>query len=206
MYPLYMIYFIVTTSIFNSCEIRRKQYIKGFMALKQSIAKLNITNYKIIVVENNGLRPTFLTDFVGCDVYYTTNNFIQTCNKGIKELYDILDCIKAYNINDDDFIVKMTGRYILHDNSEFMQCVKLNCANCIIKYGSYNNPVNYKTNDCITGLIGMSCFYIKQIEVPTETECVEWKWAKVANTIEKIHLVNKLGIYICPGTNRYFIV
>jgi hypothetical protein len=63
-------------------------------------------------------------------------------------------------------------------------------------------------DDCITGLIGMSCFYIKQIEKPTESECVEWKWGKVTRLIDNknICLVNKLGINICPGSNEYFYV
>lgn len=53
-----------------------------------------------------------------CEVYYTMNNFLTTNNKGINELKDILDCIDKYNINDTDFIVKMTGIYIyiLNDN------------------------------------------------------------------------------------------
>ena len=88
-----------------------------------------------------------------CEVYYTENNFKQTGNKGLKELHDILDCIDKYNINDSDFIVKMTGRYILDDNSEFINIIK-NIHNtnydCVIKYGPYNNPVNYKMDDCIT--------------------------------------------------------
>ena len=146
-----------------------------------------------------------------CEVYYTENNFIQTNNKGIKELQDILDCIDKYNINNTDFIVKMTGRYILDDNSEFMNIIK-NIHNtnydCVIKYGPYFKPVNYKMNDCITGLIGMSCLYVKQIEKPNENECVEWKWSKVTNLIDdnKIYLVNNLGINICPASNNYFKV
>lgn len=129
----------------------------------------------------------------------------------MKELQDILDCIDKYNINDTDFIVKMTGRYILDDNSEFMNIIK-NIYNtnydCVIKYGPYFKPVNYKMNDCIIGLIGMSCLYVKQIEIPNETECVEWKWAKVTNLMDdaKICLVNNLGINICPGSNNYFKV
>jgi len=203
-----MIYFIITTSIYNSCSIRKNQYIKGINKLKNVIQHLNFKNYKIIIVENNGNRDTFL-NMLDCEVYYTENNFIQTRNKGIKELQDILDCIDKYNINDTDFIVKMTGRYILDDNSEFMNIIK-NIHNtkydCVIKYGSYLKPVNYKMNDCVTGLIGMSCLYVKQIEKPNENECVEWKWGKVTNLIndKKIYIVNILGINICPGSNKYF--
>lgn len=205
-----MIYFIVTTSLYNDCNIRRKQYTIGINKLKQVINDNNIKNYKIIIVENNNNTKTFLDDF-GCTTYYTNNNNLNTNNKGYKELQDILDCINTFNINDNDFIVKMTGRYILENESEFMNIIK-NIDNknydCVIKYGSYFKPVNYKMNDCITGLIGMSCLYVKQIEKPNEHECVEWKWAKVTNLIndKNIYLVNKLGINICPGSNNYFKV
>ena len=94
---------------------------------------------------------------------------------------------------------------------EFMDIIK-NIHNteyeCVIKYGSYLKPLDCKMDDCITGLIGMKCKYIKQIEKPNENECVELKWGKVTNLIdsEKIYLVNKLGIDICPGSNHYFRV
>lgn len=205
-----MLYFIVTTCLFNECLIRKEQYTNGINKLKKIIKDLNILNYKIIIVENNGNRFTFL-NMLDCEVYYTENNFLKTSNKGMKELQDILDCIDKYNINDNDFIVKMTGRYILNDNSEFMNIIKnINNTNydCVIKYGPYFKPLNYKMNDCITGLIGMSCCYVKLIEKPNENECVEWKWAKVTQLIDdkKIYLVNNLDINICPGSNQYFKV
>ena len=205
-----MIYFIITTCIFNDCLRRQSQYINGINKLNQVIKNLNFDNYKVIIVENNGIRNTFL-DTLGCDVYYTENNNLGTFEKGCKELHDILDCINKYNINDSDFIVKMTGRYILNDNSEFMNIIK-NIHNtkydCVIKYGPYFKPVNYKMDDCITGLIGMSCLYVKKIEKPNQNECIEWKWGKVTNLIDdkKIYIVNNLGINICPGSNDYFAV
>ena len=206
-----MIYFIVTTSLINKDFLKRKmQYVDGINKLKQRIHYLNIQDYKIIIIENNGIRNTFL-DTSGCEIYYTRNNFLLTNNKGYKELKDIRDCIHKFNINDNDFIVKMTGRYILNDDSEFMNIIK-NIHNtkydCVIKYGPFYKPVDYKMDDCITGLIGMSCAYVKQIEPPKEHESVEWKWAKVAQKIDnsKIYLVNSLGINICPGNNTYFTV
>jgi len=206
-----MIYFIVTTSVFNDCPIRKSQYINGINKLKEQITILNIENYKIIIVENNGQRETFLND-LECEIYYTTNNFLPIQNKGYKELLDVFDCIKKYNINNTDFIVKMTGRYILHDNSEFMKIIQglpNTSYDCVIKYGSFYKPVNYKMNDCITGLIGMTCLYVKQINFPkSKMDCVEWNWAAVTDLInnEKICLVNNLGINICPGSNDYFLV
>ena len=204
------IYFIATTSLYYETILRQMQYINGISLLKQKINDLNIENYKIIIVENNSFRETILNS-LNCEVFYTNNNFLRTNNRGYKELKDVHDCINYYNINDEDFIVKITGRYFLNDDSEFMNEIKnINNTNfdCIIKYGSYSNPVNYKMNDCITGLIGMKCHYVKQIKYPNESECVEWKWAEVTNLIDdsKICMVDKLGIYICPGSNNYFLV
>lgn len=208
-----MIYFIITTclspSLFKDAHIRQSQYIIAINKLKEIILKLEIKNYKIILVENTNNKYTFL-DTLDCRTFYTSNNFLDNKNKGYKELQDILDCIDNLEIDDNDFIVKMTGRYILEDNSEFMNIIKDiddTKYDCVIRYGSYLNPVNYKMNDCITGLIGMRCRYIKMIEKPNE-EPVEWKWGKVTNLIEdkNIYIVNKLGINICPGSNRYFKV
>ena len=203
-----MIYIIITTSIYDNSLTRKNQYINGINKLKQYVQ--NFKNYKIIVVENNGSRNTYLNS-LNCEIYYTNNNSLPTKNKGYRELQDILDCINKYNIEDSDFIVKLTGRYVLNDTSEFMDNVKNiddTKYDCIIKYGSYNLPVNYKMDDCITGLIGMRCIYIKQIVKPKENECVEWKWAKVTKLIEddKIKIVNNLGIYICPGSDKYFLI
>jgi hypothetical protein len=206
-----MIYFIVTTCLMG-CKLRERQYIEGITKLSQVIRDLNIENSKIIVVENNGKRETLfdtLVPDIGAEVYYTENNSKQTSNKGTKELQDVFDCITKYNIQDTDFIVKMTGRYILEDNSEFMNVVKdihNTKYDCVIKYGPFWKPVDYKMDDCNTGLIGMSCFYVKQIEYPYESECVEIRWAKATYLMDdaKIHMVNQLGINICPSSNTYF--
>ena len=171
---------------------------------------MDLPPYEIIIVENNGVRPTYL-DTLGCNVHYTMNNYLPTYNIGIKELNDIFSCIEAYKIQESDFIVKMTGRYSIHEDSEFLKEVKAlpdTQYDCILKYGSYASPVEYPMKDCITGLIGMKCAYIKKIEMPRIYECVEWNWAAITFTMdkEKVHRVNKLGIDICPGTNTYFSV
>jgi hypothetical protein len=201
-----MIYCIVTTCIYNNCNTRKDQYIKSISKL---LNLLNDTNkIKIIIVENNGPRKTYLDD-LGCEIFYTNNNSLPTRNKGYKELQDILDCLDHYNINDNDLVVKMTGRYMLDDNSQFITVLKtFNTTNydCIIKYGWYKDPINYKTRDCITGLIAMKAQYIKEIEKPREDDCVEWKWANVTYKIDdnRIYIIQgKLGINICQGNTDY---
>ena len=123
-----------------------------------------------------------------------------------KELLDINACINKYNIRDNDFIVKMTGRYKLDVNSPFMNEIsRLNTdTECILRYGSFYKPDNNK-NDCITGLIGIRCKYIKMIK---SSPIIERAWAATSQLIEpsKVIVLNHLGIYICPGSNEYFLV
>ena len=199
-----MIYIIITTCLINIDENKRKeQYIRGINSL---IEKVSGKNCKIVIVENNGKRETFLDDF-NLPVLYTDNNKIVTKNIGIKELKDIHDCIKHFDIQDDDLIVKMTGRYYFNKDSEFIDVLDEK-YDCIIRYGSYLKPTKEKCMDCITGLIAMKCKYVKQIEYPADNECVEWKYAKMTYQIpdDKIYVVNKLGINIAPGSNKYFLV
>jgi hypothetical protein len=203
-----MLYFIVTAYV-NSNPLRQEQYINAINKLKEVLCNNNFVDYEIIIVENNGQRETYL-DTLGCKVHYTNNNWISINNNGVKEIKDVWSCIDAYNIQDNDFIVKMTGRYLLNDDSQFIAEVqKLNDTryDCIIRYGSFNGPVNYQMEDCITGLIGMRSSYIKQIELLREG-CIEWNWAKVTYKMEKdkICILDTLGINICPGSNTYFLV
>lgn len=106
-----MIYCILTVCLTDAdFIIRQKEYEQGITSLLQSVKSL--PNVKVVIVENRGSRKTFLDTF-GVPVLYTQSDRMGTNNKGIKELTDVLECIRNYNIQDDDFIVKMTGRYIL---------------------------------------------------------------------------------------------
>ena len=195
-----MIYLIITTSIIDrrfetplsSQELRENQYKTGILS---ALDKIKGTDIIPIIVENNGKRSTFLDDF-GIDILYTdTNNSARYY--GNKELEDIFNVIKHYNIHDDDMIIKFTGRYFMSHSCFIEEIIKNPDNDCFLRFGSFFNPVNYPMSDCITGLIAMRCKYIKQIEfVPDINASIEWNWAKVASSIEKRKIVDRLG-FIC---------
>lgn len=201
-------YFLVTCSLIDKHplpwikvneEYRIKEYVQGIQIIL-NISK-HIPNSKVILIENNGPRKTFLDDYKGCQVFYTNNNTMRTKNKGIKELKDIKDCIEHYGIKDDEFVIKLSGRYQVMDRSPFIECLKnLNRIDCILRYGSFNKPSDTRVKDCITGLIGMRCRYVKQIEEPSEDECVEWKWALATYSMDqtKVVAMKFLGLYMRP--------
>ena len=195
--------FILTTCINDLNDpIRKEQYTRGINSVLSYIK--NMKNCRVIIVENNGKRPTYLDNF-GVDVLYTKNNSLGN-EKGTTELLDVLDCIKTFNISDEDFVVKMTGRYYLNTSSQFMdEIVKLDSSTeCIIHYGSHlkSNDIN----DCITGLIGMRSKYIQKITRGINP--IEHSWAKTSHEIppSKVRVLKTLGIYICPASNEYYLV
>lgn len=214
-------YIFVTTSLINeNYNMRKTQYINCI----QTLINLNLNEkYKIIIIENNGIRDTFLDEFsnFNINIFYTNNNSkynntlgTRNRNYGIIEYQDIVDCINKYNIKDNDFIIKISGRYILSDNSQFFKIVDNldDKYNCVIKYGNYNTPSDVKCNDCITGLIGYSAFYLKQmlndiLLSKDKAQCVEHIWCNPSMVLEEIYPIKGLlGIYICPCSLNYFIV
>lgn len=210
-----MIYIILTTCLFdNTLSERNKQYLMGIDHVKKTFGTLQ--NCKILIVENNGNRSTFL-DHQGIEVLYTNNNSIDTNNRGIKELKDVLDAMKHLNVQDDDFIVKFTGRYGLQiDDCPFYNELKnlTEQTDIIIRYGSGQMPASLQpTKDCITGLIGMRAHIIQKIKMPTGNEVLEpgwidypielcWGEATLNVSIDRIQILSYLGLWMCPGINN----
>jgi len=196
-----MIYLIITTSINNkhgviNHEHRKKLYIKN---IKNTLEMLP-ANIKPIIVENNGYRETYL-DNLGCDIIYTDNNNIKTKHKGINELLDIKYIISKYNINDNDIIIKLTGRYRPLNNKFFDICIN-NSYDAFLKF--YNVCTKkFMKNDCVLGFFGIKCKYLKDFEY----DCIKSAEVEFASFIrnniddEKILSINNLNLECCFADN-----
>jgi hypothetical protein len=161
-----MIYIIITTSIYNKVGItndihRQNRYIESIKQLLLLIKINNIEDIKPIIVENNGNRQSYLDD-LNCDICYTNNNNLNFLHKGANELLDIKEVINRYNIQDDDVIIKLTGRYKIL-NSSFINLVKNNMNNydAFIKFFNVCT-LKYMFDDCVLGLFSIKCKYIKE--------------------------------------------
>jgi len=159
-----MIYLIITSSINNKHggvinEIHRK---KTYMeAITMTLALIKDMEIKPIIVENNGCRRTYL-DELGCDVMYTNNNTLDRAHKGVIELQDIKDVIEKYKIEDDDMIIKITGRYIPLNNT-FFKMVMDSHVDALVKF--YNVCTKkFMVDDCVLGLFAIRCKYLKEFK------------------------------------------
>jgi hypothetical protein len=204
------IYWILTTSLIEAnFETRKEQYTRGIMSVFAATEGLNV---KVILVENNGKRSTFLDDFCDgerCQILYTDNNTLST-HYGVKELYDVNACIQHFGISDEDYVVKMTGRYFLNDTicpfvKELGNLTQTRYET-ILKYGWWECPSLTKVEDCILGLICIKAKYIKQIDTSYKVDHLEHRWARVTLAIpdEHVKAMDTLGIYISPGQLQHF--
>jgi hypothetical protein len=199
-----MIYLIITTSIYSlkdpgkqgSYDLRKKLYLER---IKQTLSYLPNT-IKPIIVENNNLKESYL-DSLNIDVYYTNNNSkYPNKHKGYNELHDIKDVARHYNIQDDDFIIKITGRYCLN-NTSFVDLVIAKEKNYDIFMKFFNVCTGqYLENDCVLGLYAVKWKYLKLFEYSESFAEIDFAsfFRKFENI--KIYEVKDLGLTFCFNT------
>lgn len=164
-----MIYLIITTSINNrfgnkDLDERQNRYL---YAISESLKCLP-RQIKPIIIENNGKRNTYLDNFYHyhrqhVKVFYTDNNKQQFKNKAVNELIDIKELIEKYGIEDDDIIIKLTGRYRLLSPKFFKEIIENeNNYDAFIKFFNVCE-LKYSNNDCILGCYAIRTKFLKLI-------------------------------------------
>lgn len=162
-----MIYLIITTSINNrygtqDANERRDRYL---FAIKETLKNLPY-EIKPLIIENNGKRDTYLDDFYHhhrqhVKVFYTENNKLQFKSKGINEMLDIKEVIERYGIEDEDIIIKLTGRYRALTPTFFKDVIENeNNYDAFIKFFDVYN-MNNEYYDCILGCYAIRTKYLK---------------------------------------------
>jgi len=202
-----MIYLIITTCIQTKWGIRRAADFreKEYTTAIQTTLSFLPPSIKPIIVENNGLRSTFLDSF-GIPVHYTTNNSKRYWHKGCNELDDIQSVISAFNIQDDDTIIKLTGRYnpvtsqffntVIENESKFDGFVKFFNI-CAKKFMPY---------DCVLGLFAIKAKYIKNINFNKNTiKSPEIQFATRCRSLN-IYEITHLECRCCLGDTMEVVI
>jgi hypothetical protein len=162
-----MIYLIITTSINNrygkqDADERRDRYL---FAIKETLKNLPY-EIKPLIIENNGKRDTYLDDFYHhhqqhVKVFYTDNNKQQFKSKGVNEMLDIKEVIEKYGIEDEDIIIKITGRYRALSPSFFKDVIENEMNyDAFIKFFNVCN-LSKEYYDCVLGCYAIRTKYLK---------------------------------------------
>jgi hypothetical protein len=103
--------------------------------------------------------------------------------------------IQHYHIQDDDMIIKMTGRYKLL-NSSFIDTVNANPQyDAFFKFFNVST-LKFDSSDCVLGLYAIRCSYLKQL---TYTGDYSFEKETALQVIEKVNVmdIDQLGLECC---------
>jgi hypothetical protein len=206
------VYLIITCCIHNTSGVqwgarRRAEY---FLALA------NVLNFcppqiKPIIVENSCENKSYL-DVFNCDILYTQDNspLIEdgyVLHKGSREMIDIKKVIEKYDIQDDDIIVKLTGRYQMFKPDFFVTVLENLEKDCIFRELNVCNSV-VDDISIVMGLFSMRCKYLKEFEYKNHTIGCEEHFRRYINeTIpeDKILKVETLWLRVCIGNDHKLV-
>ena len=148
---------------------REQVYYKTIRESLKTLADLPIELY---IVENSSKRRTLLDDISGVHLLYTDTNAIeytgsntdaQTGLKPMKEMMDILRVCDVFEFDEEDIVIKLTGRYGLQNPPTFLE----NLIKTQEKYDVFMKFFNICTmshdvNDCVLGLFAIRYKYLAE--------------------------------------------
>lgn len=206
-------YLIITCCINSKVGVqwadrRRQEYYLGIANV------LNLAREKDIIpiiVENTQEGKSYL-DIFNCDIIYTRDNIFEIqddliIHKGANEMRDIKQVIEKYNIQDDDMIIKFTGRYMLFKDDFFKTTLENLEKDCIQR--TFNVCSKRQDEwDIVMGLFSIKAKYLKVFEYRNlNMGCEEDFKTYINNYISKENIleVDKLYLRVCLGDNHKFI-
>jgi hypothetical protein len=209
------IFLIITCCVKNNdgatwADRRRQEY---YLAIS-NVLNLVRTHKNItpIIVENSMPYQSYL-DVFNSKILYTNDNSrliegTTILHKGSREILDIRKVIEKYGIEEDDMIIKITGRYLLFKD-DFFKTVLDNLDKEAI-FRPYN-VCTYDTGNIhmVLGLFALKCKYFKMFNyAKCEKVGAEEDFRTFINeTIseDKILIVNKLWLRVTIGMNNKIV-
>lgn len=151
------IVFVSTAALIDAkYEQRKEQYMR-------SIKVLNDFGYEPYIVESCAEGPTFF-DACACQPVYTQTNDALLTNKGINEA----KALKAFfqgqhcDFNEDDIIIKLTGRYYLEDDS-FIRLIEDNFSYDAFAMHGFQAGEKTPYLDLYTGMFALKYRYYNHL-------------------------------------------
>jgi hypothetical protein len=135
----------VSAVIENQAELRKSEYLKSFYALKSY-------GFDPWIIEAMNINHSFF-DEISDKVFYPQKNNLTLKNQGVNEIISIKEILPLLPFEDEDIVIKLTGRYFLYDTF-FIDTIRKN--------GEYDAYVKWIDDQVFTGCIAMKWKYFKQ--------------------------------------------
>lgn len=202
-----MIHLLISTCVMAGDRDRKGIYLQRISHAYNEFRRV-VPDIRVVVLNNCGEQNASYLSLLEDDdleLFHTTNNSVPTANKGWKELKDVKDYIDYHDIPEDDFIIKLTGRYLVERSSPFLKALGEKWTpriKCMIRLGNYEEYGIESFGpgdeiDCLSGLVGFSCTCWKDMPLPCEEyKAVEWIMAEASIGITDKIILQDLGINI----------
>ena len=198
-----------TPTTFTSYEERLEDYKRGIPA----VFRCRNQNENVFITENTGNTSSFLDEY-GVYVHYT--NTQQTMfheNQGKKEFADIVSCINSQNIDDEDMVIKVTGRYVVN-SSYFANLVRNNLDKDVVysPENAFKNMPPVSFPNCILGMIAMKAKHWRRLPLDDIKPGVPSEWTVAKYIVDRIPKekraeTSSIDMYVKIGSQRnYWLV
>lgn len=136
----------------NNHKERMAEYIKSMKIISQF-------GYEPYIIEACKSGPTFLDEYSNFVYYPNVNN--PSLGKGFNEALSMLKGCEYFEFDDDDWIIKLTGRYYFADDY-FVRLVEDNTdADAIVR--TWSKEVPGQKGSIFTGCFAMKYKYLKEM-------------------------------------------
>ncbi len=133
--------------------IRQEEYISSMIIL-------NNYGYQPYVIETCKTSPPSFFENYTHHVFYSNVNDYSLINKGVNEARAMIEGFKHYQFDDEDMIIKLTGRYFFHSR-QFLDVVETHPEiDASVKFCAAYPVVNGRV---FTGCFAMRCKYFKEM-------------------------------------------
>jgi hypothetical protein len=209
-----MIYLIITASINNlhGYENNKEREDRYKYAINETLKHVP-SEIKPLIVENNGKRESFFDYFYQnrnhIKVIYTENNKFKFKSKGINEMLDIKEVIQKYGIEDEDIIIKLTGRYRILSSKFFEEIIEnQNNYDAFVKFfGTCSQK--FEKYDCILGCYAIRAKFLKMfnhlsIDNYNSAEIAFARYVKFCGA--RIKEIEQIDVECCFAENNRILI
>ena len=168
-------------------EGRKQEYIHTLRVLSQ----LGYEPYIVEAIKKKG--PTFLDQYC-TKVFYAQSNNPNLRNKGVNEASTMLEAFNYFDFDDEDMIIKLTGRYYFESTLLFQRIEKNPDYDAFVK--------SHYPGEFFTGCFAMRYKYFKHMLEQLDFATMEKHFIsvehEVAEYIKKAQIrflqLNRLGV------------
>ena len=157
------LHFLFTSAIIErNYEKRKTEYLKGLRTIRSY-------GFEPWIIETRNISASFF-DPISERVLYPQCNIDSLQNKGANEVMAIRACISHLPFNDEDMVIKMTGRYFLYSR-DFVNLIESTQTD----YDAYvlSGKHFIRENDIFAGCFAMRWKYFKEMIEQVDVEKIE---------------------------------